>query len=316
MSVDSFEAEPTPEWQNQIAKVLDETADLETFTNFIVSMVDNDLITIYPDGEAGSLSRRVIWAFPNNMVCWTGKDEDFFLSHLLEEYNEKTEVPRISGESEYSWSYYPASNGWLYSGDSGTIELIDNLTKAYGKPTLVLPWSFQIEQVVEEEVEDLNNYYDVDLEDEGSKEKYRKLLLFFRNLLDEKVASPGGVWDIALDYGDGYMPKFSKAGRFNQFLDALEESGWGLIRDECCGSCSSGSIKWLREDRVGEPFPIFITWGQNSDFTWGLDGRVSHMHLPDTQEEVVILKEFAHRFGLEFATEHKYNNPVPFVFIS
>jgi hypothetical protein len=303
-------------WFNQIDAVMEGTADLTTLSQFLMTLVDEDLVTVYPDGEAGALSRRVIWTFPNGVVFWTGKDEDFYISHLTEEYNEESTPISIAGESESVWDWSEEANGWVYGGSYGMKDLIGNLAAEHGKPTLVLPWSSQIENVVGEELDNLVDYYDFDSEDEEERAKYEKLVAFFGLLQEGGIKVADDAWDIILDYGDGFMPKFSKAGRFGQFLAGLEDEGWGIIYDECCGSCSSGSMQWLKEERPGEDFPIFITWGQNSDLTWGVSGSVNHMHLAGTNDEVAFLLEFAPKYGLEITAESKSDDSVPFVYIS
>lgn len=318
-SVTPIDEQNSEAWFNQIDSVLDGTSDTATLARFLMTLVDQDLVTVYPYGEAGALSRRVIWTFPNGVVFWTGKDEDFYISHLTEEYNEDSTPISIVGEGESVWGWSEEANGWVYGGSYGMKDLIGNLAAEHGKPTLVLPWSSQIENVVGEELDDLVDlidYYDFDAEDEEDRAKYEKLIAFFGLLQEGGIKVADDAWDVNLDYGDGFMPKFSKAGRFNQFLSALEEEGWGIIYDECCGSCSSGSMQWLKEERAGEDFPIFLTWGQNSELTWGINGSVNHMHLAGNQEEVDFLLEFAPKFGLTITSEVKYEDSAPFVYIS
>jgi hypothetical protein len=306
----------TEAWFNQIDSVIDGTAELNILAQFMMTLVDEDLVTVYPDGEAGALSRRVIWTFPDGVVLWTGKDEDLYVSHLTEEYNEDSAPIGIAGEGDSVWDWNEDANGWAYGGSYGMKDLIDNLTASHGKPTLVLPWSSQIDNVVGEDLEDLVDYYDFDTEDEEERAKYEKLVAFFALLQEGGIKVLDDAWDISLDYGDGFMPKFSKAGRFGQFLAGLEDEGWGIIYDECCGSCSSGSMQWLKEDRPGEDFPIFLTWGQNSDSTWGVNGSINHMHLAGTNDEVAFLLDFAPKYGLEITAEDKSDDSVPFVYIS
>jgi len=275
------------------------------FATAATHIADSIIFHDYLYGETEALAGRVVWVFPDGTVFWYAGSDDFFcLSHLEKEYSEDSEPPidfeKLLGTSDVEWM--PSSNGWYIDEFDNVDVIVDRMAEDLGEPVMYLPWQSMAENWVMDDDED---YFleEMSTEPEEMSEAeslaYKSLFTLFKMIAtnDESIAGEN-LW--AVKYASGYdlMPNFSAAARFNKFLGALDEDhGWIVIFDECCGSCSRGSIEAEQRDEAKKDAPIFITWGQNAEGAWTTDGSISHLHYAEI-ETIEFLRETASQYGL------------------
>lgn len=285
------------DWAGVLQRMMDDYTSVspQEARACLVGILQNPDITWYPYGEAQALSQRIIWKFSDSgeTVLWVTREGETFVSQLETEFSESSEWPwSACSDIASDFVFSSDSNGWKFEGENDVSWLIEKLARDAGHPLMILPWETIALEVSDLEVEEfIDNHVSV-AEDDGDRRAEAELLFaFYSQVADMSLELPDDMEDFGYDYGDGFLPRFSRAGRFNSFLGELEEShGWGIVYDECCGTCSSSSVQDVRSAEGMEEAPVFITWAQNAEGTWGTSGWVSHMaYHPDAKEREAVL---------------------------
>lgn len=273
----------------------------------LVSVMEDSGLEWSPWGERGALFRRIVFTFNDDYktLVWQGREEGIFVSMAENELREDSPFPyRSLDESHFQFSAY--ANGWRHSGDLKVQEIVRQLEDEIGSATLILPWLDFGVDVADDDVDAFIETYYPEAEDEDSELRTEAELLYtlYSRIGEESLELPDALGEVIYDHGDMHMPRYSGAGRLNAFLNDLESKhNWGIVFDECCGSCSSNSVDEIRSEEGKEDSPVFITWAQNADGAWGTDGWVNHMDSHPDEREREVIKEVAEENGLRFALE-------------
>ena len=278
--------------------VIDNRASFETFVRTLLSFLENTNVIGDAMGASQALCRRLVWTYADDTLLWRNSGGATYLSHLTKEFNESAGPELFQELGSNNLKYSLDANGWIYSGPLAITELVQKLEETRGKPTLILPWGAAAEFILG--VDDdggLYGIYEEEEDDSETEEKFDAILALFQSLASSTLGVPEDRWGLSFDHGSGFMPQYSKVGRFNSLLDALEEQGWLILRDECCGVCANQSIEEESADRADQVLSAFITWGQEADQYWKVSGAIHHTHHA-TPEEAVLLRELATTCGV------------------
>ena len=267
-------------------------------------------------GEAEALGHRVVWKFPDieGSILWLASTGKLFFSSLRAELF-KSEGFRFQENLGFSPEFFEPGNAWCLGAYPKTYQVLQELSSILGRPQLILPWQAIASRVIEE----LNLEEEDSEPDIGTLEERTQgpLLLLLNHIAAERLDQIRLPWKLILDWGSGFLPAFSRVAKFNVMLSELEDlHGWAIIRDECCGTCSTASIEAIRNTEGMENSPIFFTWEQYSQATWGTDGRVSHSLVPKTNDELKTLISLCSKFGLEINQETSSSGGADLVHLS
>lgn len=271
--------------------------------DFLVGALLEGLSDYEPVGEAESLGRRIVWKFPDleGSILWLSGAGNLYFSSLRLELSE-AEGLRFEMRSELTPEFFEPGNAWYLGSHLFTYGVLSDLSTILGYPQLILPWQAIATRALEER--------EIDVEETGpdgpglEARPEDPLLSLFAAIVQEGPLDVKMPWKVTVDWGEGYLPAFSRVSKFNAMLSELEElHNWAIIRDECCGSCSKATIESIRNTEGMEDSPIFFTWEQYSEASWGTDGRVSHSIKPETKEELQTLLSLCSKFGLDAVQE-------------
>ena len=291
-------------WWDSVPDVINNRASFETFVRTLLCFLEDTNVIGDAMGESQALSRRLVWTYADDTVLWRDPGGATYVSHLTKEFKESARPLLLKELGSSHLAYSLDTNGWIYTGPLAITELVQKLEETRGKPTLILPWEAAVAFILG--IDDdggLYGIYEEAEDDTQTEKKFDAILALFQSLANSAVSVPDNRWDLGVDFGSGYMPQYSKVGRFNSLLDALEDRGWLILRDECCGECANQSIEQEGTDRANQTPSVFITWGQEADQYWRVSGGIDHTHHA-TPEEAVLLRELASRFGVSL-TEGK-----------
>jgi hypothetical protein len=306
-------------WAKTINKILNQ----QEVTRAEITSLGMDLAMEYFDnesayGEVEALSGRVAWEYEDGHVLWfDAETESIFLSHLTKEYKPNDINDILTGsrlpKEDFAWSY--VSNGWEYASGENAWDVAEILEETFGKVQMYFPWEMAIESLqVEDGFDEFLSIAEIEIETPEQEELMRSVHSLFELLLygaREETLKISGVEDYFAGTcsGDQLMPQYSSVGRFNAFLNELEEvHNWAMVYDECCGSCSRSSVEMVKAEEGKENSPVFITWGQNAHSSWNRSGAVDHMHLA-SDDEIKTIEQVASSHGLNVARDDKPANP-------
>jgi hypothetical protein len=290
-------------WWETIEDVVTHRASFTTFINTLLGFLTDTSVAKNPMGEAAALSRRIVWCFADDTVLWLGFSGEIFVSHLTKEFTPHSDPPEFSGVESRHFRYSFESNGWIYAGPRGVVALVNSIAHTHGHPTLILPW-LTVAQTMLAIDDGLWGIYD-EGEDEAQTERiFNAIIALFTALTNGSLTLPGGNWGFRVAGGTECMPRFSRAGRFSAFLDALDDKGWLVLRDQCCQTCATETIK---HESTEENQSAFVTWEQNAGESWAVSGAIDQTHMV-TQAEHQFLTSLAASFGL-IVTEPDHVGP-------
>lgn len=313
------------DWKDILPQLLEDhnSVSVEEAVNCLIGLLWDNGIDWSPYGETEALAQRIVWVFPDEAetVAWVTADRCTYVSSLTLEYKDEDEdgyVFPFENLDEDDFVFNADANGWEYIGGLSDYQFIEQLEESLGTSTMILPWERIAENISDNEEEDfISDFARVEEDDEEGAEFAKLLFQLYSQVADGSFEMPDEIGSFGYDFGDGYMPRYSRAGRFNQFLaDLEEEHNWGIVYDECCGTCSRGSVEDIQREEGKENSPVFITWAQNAEGTWGTDGSVNHMAYHPDEEEVVVIKQVAEANGLHVLEQNKDGKPDGFVYIS
>lgn len=296
-------------WAATLERILEDPNSVgkEEATSCLVAVMEDSGLEWSPWGERGALFRRVVFTFndDNKTVVWQGRGEGIFVSMLENELSEDGPFPYGSLEESH-FCFSADANGWRHAGELNVQEIVRQLESEIGSATLILPWlDFGID-VADDDVDAFIGTHYPEAEDEDSELRTEAELLYtlYSRIGEESLELPDALGEVIYDHGDMHMPRHSGVGRFNAFLNQLEaKHNWGIVFDECCGSCSSESVDAIRSEEGKEDSPVFITWAQNADGAWGTSGWVNHMDSHPDEREREVIKEVAEQNGLHVELE-------------
>ena len=322
-AVGSMNEEESGSWSEVLPQMLDDYNSVtpKQAVSCLIGILQDNVISWESYGEAEALAHRIVWKFPDDdeTLLWVTREGETLLSQLHNEFNSKSPWP-WPGVAQISsgWTFSPDSNGWKYDGVATAWELRELLSEELGEPLMVLPWESIATRIADEDFEEFaSNYFPEFEDDDAEATKAKALYRFYSQVADMSLELPDDLGEFGHNYGDDFMPRYSKAGRFNAFLGELEdEHGWGIVYDECCGTCSSGTISDLRQQDGMEDASFFITWAQNAEGTWGTSGWVSHMAYHPDEEEQKIIMGVAASHGLTVTQGEKEGEKDGFLYIS
>jgi hypothetical protein len=173
------------------------------------------------------------------------------------------------------WTKSEHNGVYLYSGEdelSNIEPVLIEMLSLNGVPALKLPWDDFYESAFDDFDEDA---------DEDDLEVDELVLLEAKKIVDGEISDP--LWSsVEMTYGDNYLPNDCDFFRFHEMANQLEEDGWIVIWNECCGSCAGSSIRDQREDPERANSPAFVIYGQNADVYFAPDGSIhDYLHYPD-----------------------------------
>ncbi len=300
---------PTGNWWEKIDDLVNNRLTFDQFVDTLILFMLHTTVVENPEGQGAALSRRMVWHFEDDTVIWMGYQGTIYLSHLTIEHSADS-MPIIPNTADHGhFDFASETNGWVYTGPLSIVDLINAFAVPYGTPTLVLPWGDAADYV--QSIDDglWGIYNELDDEDE-TQVMFDAIASLFTAIVDGNLEIPGDIWDFKEEIGSQLIPRYSQAGRFTRFLDALEATGWLLLLDECCDTCAYSSFKQQREH---ENQSAFITWLQGAENYWKISGAVDHHHWA-TREEASFLQEFAATYGLTATELGVENGQVHLVF--
>jgi hypothetical protein len=301
------EEELSEEWFENVPLLEAGRLSDSQLTQMLISFIEDPTLFDYTDGELEALGRRIGFKFSDGTVIWHGAGEGIILSHLTKELKE-------SDWKEYKYlisygtpTFLSYANGWTLAPNPEWRTLVDIVEileqRLEEKATVFIPMQYFAERSVEDGLEEYLSQAGVEDEDE-SIDIYTAAFNLLSKMNEKSLPFRR---EVSYVDGDSYLPEYSAYGRFERFLELLEsEHGWGIVRDECCGTCSGGSARDIRSQPGFENAPIFFTWSQNSFAYWGTSGWVAHQHYTDNEEEIKTLISVANSVGLDVGIEDSH----------
>lgn len=312
-AVEEEEVEEAAEWYNKISELEEGKLDDEEITELIAEFVEDETIFGYTDGQEEALCRRVGYVFSDGTIIWYGAGDGIFLSHLKDKLEEKDwlRYKYLIGFS--TPTFVPYANGWnlVPNPDWRTItsmvELMESRMDEEAK--VFIPMSYFADYKVEFGLSEYLGQLGIDEEDEEDETLPVHLAAFALLTMVREGKLP---YKREVIYTDAleFFPEHSSNGKFEKFLDILEnEYNWGIVRDECCGTCSGGSARDIRSEEGKENCNIFFTWSQNSFAYWGTSGWVEHVYYATEDKDLkeVVLAADAVRLNVDI-THSEYGS--------
>jgi len=308
-------------WKAFLPRLLEDPKALsaEEVVNCLIGCLRHNDVEWAPYGEVEALAHRIIWLFPNHpeTVLWTTSEATTFISSLSSPHFDRgvegAKFP-FTGVDPQEFVFHLSANGWQYQGNLSEYGLVEVLAIQFGAPTMVLPWSRIAENVVDNGKDQfLEELYFTEEDDEEGSEFGETLFEFYSRVADRSLDLPDDMYEFGYDLGNGFMPRYSTVGRFQAFLDDLEaHHGWGIVYDECCGTCAQSSLDEVRREK-GKETPVFITWAQDAATLWGLDGSVYQMAYHPKDEEIRVIMQVAKENGLRVNLQETEGQPDGFI---
>lgn len=295
------------EWHENLEAFQSDSLNDSQLTQFLIGFFEDSNLFEYTDGMEEALCRRIGFRFTDGTIIWHGAGEGIILSHL-------TRKLEPSDWKEYKYlisfgtpTFLEYANGWSLAPNPEWRTLVDMVelmeSRLDEKASVFVPLSYVAERNAIDGLEEYLAQAGVEEGDENFSIYEAAFAVF------EKVHNRELAYSRDVDYVDAedYLPEHSAYGKFSKFLDVLrEENGWGVIMDECCGTCSGGSARDLRAEPGFENAPIFFTWSQNSYAYWGTSGWVSHQHYTSDENEIKTLLAAAEKVGLNVSIEDSH----------
>ena len=310
-------------WPSILSRMLDDftSVSADEARSCLLGILHNEDIIWYPYGEAQALAHRIVWEFPDSdeTVVWVTREGETFVSQLNAQFDENPEWPwEHWGDVASDCVFVEHSNAWKVEGELTIAQLLRTLSLDAGEPFMILPWESIATEIADLDLEEFIDNHVPDADEDENKRKTAELLLaFYSQVADMSLELPDDLGDFGYGYGDGFFPRYSHVGRFTAFLAELEDTaGWGVVRDECCGTCSGGTLRDLRSEEGMKEASFFITWAQNAESTWGTSGWVNHMaYHPDERERRVVM-DVARAHGLTVTEGEERGKKDGFLYIS
>ena len=309
-SSDAADEELAEKWFYNVDLLEEGRLSDEQITNLLVDFVEDETIFGYTDGIDEALARRIVFSFSDGTLLSYSAGEGVILSHLTDELT-LSDWTKYSYLDEYGTPIILSNtNGFMIvTGDEGTT-LLDSVKameeKLNESAKVIIPMNYIAERNSEDGLEEYLSQAGVDEEDEEDE----SLIVYTAAFkIFELIANASLPFKREVEYveAEDYMPAYSGYGKFIKMLDILEaEYGWGVIRDECCGSCAGGSGRDFRSQEGFENASIFYTWSQNSNSYWGTSGWISHQHYTADEKEIVELTTAAVKAGVNVTIEDSH----------
>ena len=211
--------------------------------------------------------------------------------------------PAVKMENRHKWLWSADLKAWLSQMKIADEEVVRQMQEVYGTPVILLPWSRL--------VEDTENSLEVD-EDAGEAAEVTKLLLSaFDEYSDQ--AQPTSSVEVKLIDNDEFMPPQCGFSRFMQMVSELQERGWFIMWDECCGTCAGSTRRSaLESGEITEDTPEFILWSQNAEGVFGPEGAVydyTTYYSEFSDEDFATLQEVAEEYEIDLSYEEDASSP-------
>ena len=309
-------------WASILSRLLEDftSVSADEARSCLVGVLRNEHISWEPYGEAQALAHRIVWEFPDSdeTVVWVTREGDTFISQRDTEFDDSSEWPWDHwGNLESDCVFIKDSNAWKFEQEVDVSRLLETISLDAGEPLMILPWESIATQKAEELQEFLDEHVVGAEDDEGTRHTDELLFTLYSQVADMSLELPDDLGEFGYGYGDGFFPRYSKVGRFTAFLAELEGThGWGVVYDECCGTCSAGTLRDLRSEEGMEDAFFFITWAQNAELTWGTGGWVSHMAYHPDESERRVAMDVARAHGLTVVEGEEGGKKDGFLYIS
>lgn len=271
---------------------LDILVSFEALTGWLESP-----LTEYTEGSYEGVSRRVVWAFPDDWMLTLGSNILPTLTRLNHELRDNDKPSNIAFKN---WVFKHEANGWHsvnHLEASDILSVIQELSNAHGVPKVYLPWEHYLQNAVDEG-EDFYSYWENDEE----KTKLYKTFYDFSIMFNSGKISNVFPWEVEIVQDEDFISEYSNYNKFQRLVSALEDTGkWLVIIDEHCAACASGTRKFFVESHPElSEAPEFLTWGQNSQDSWLPDGSFWAEVWIDKWEDEKFVKTLANTFGFDF----------------